>query len=46
MGFLQETGAESWKELNALPHYGTDCNAHFFGTESRLSDGTDRLLGR
>jgi hypothetical protein len=40
MGFLHEPGAESFKELKSLPIYCIDCNPHFFGTESKLFEGT------
>jgi hypothetical protein len=40
MGFLHEPGAESWKELRALPHYFMDCNPHCIGTKVKLFEGT------
>jgi hypothetical protein len=40
MGFLHKPDAESWKELKSLPIYCTDCNPHFFTTESELFGGT------
>ena len=40
MGFFNEPGAESFKELTSLPIYCMDCNPHFFETESNPFEGT------
>jgi hypothetical protein len=40
VGFFHEHGTESCKELKSLPLYGTDCNPHFFRTESKLFEET------
>jgi hypothetical protein len=40
MGFLHEPAAESWKELKPISLYCMVYNPQFFGTESKLFDGT------
>src|SRR5687768_4767599 len=44
MGFLHESGAESFKELTSIPIYCMDYNPQFFRTESKLFEGTGASL--